>query len=161
MWLSDNKHSHSEITDLTELDVTPVMNMFIILIPFLVSMAVFTHLSIIEFSLPPNAVPSMNSSLQNQSSKLTVRIGNDYIGIVIDGQILDSIPVENGVYPFAELAERLTFHKRNTIVNEELIVAATDSVPIEQVVRVMDFGRDAGFMKIGLSVAEKEVRDEK
>lgn len=156
MWLSDSRYSNSGITDLPELDVTPVMNMFVILIPFLVSMAVFTHLSIIEFSLPPNAASLMNSSMRNQPSKLTVRIGNDYIGIVIDGQILDSLPVKNDSYPFDVLAERLTFHKQNTIVNEELIIAVTDSVPIKQVVRVMDFGRNAGFMKIGLSAAEKD-----
>ena len=31
--------------EVADLDVTPVMNMFIILIPFLVSMAAFTHLA--------------------------------------------------------------------------------------------------------------------
>ncbi len=35
-----------------DLDVTPVMNMFIILIPFLVSMAAFTQLAVHEFGLP-------------------------------------------------------------------------------------------------------------
>ena len=36
-----------------DLDVTPVMNLFMVLIPFLVSMAVFTHIAVIDFSLPP------------------------------------------------------------------------------------------------------------
>jgi len=39
--------------DMIELDVTPVMNLFMVLIPFLVSMAVFTHIAVIDFSLPP------------------------------------------------------------------------------------------------------------
>jgi biopolymer transport protein ExbD len=38
----------SELVESADLDVTPVMNMFIILIPFLVSMAVFTNLSILS-----------------------------------------------------------------------------------------------------------------
>ena len=37
---------------LVEIDVTPVMNLFMILIPFLVSMAFFSHLAVQSFRLP-------------------------------------------------------------------------------------------------------------
>jgi hypothetical protein len=40
--------------DENDIDITPMMNMFIILVTFLVSMAVFTHVAILDFSLPPN-----------------------------------------------------------------------------------------------------------
>ena len=63
-----NHQPPSEAADVADLDVTPVMNMFVILIPFLVSMAVFAHVSIIEFSLPPNVGPSMAASQQNQNT---------------------------------------------------------------------------------------------
>ncbi len=44
------------VSDVTEstIDVTPVMNMFVILIPFLISMAVFTQLGTHRFFLPGN-----------------------------------------------------------------------------------------------------------
>ena len=47
-----SSHPPSQTIDNADVDVTPVMNVFIILIPFLVSMAVFTHHAIVEFSLP-------------------------------------------------------------------------------------------------------------
>ena len=40
-----------------ELDVTPFMNLMMFFIPFLATMAAFTHLAIVEFSLPPAQAP--------------------------------------------------------------------------------------------------------
>jgi len=157
--LFKNKYPPSEITDIPELDVTPVMNMFIILIPFLVSMAIFTQLSIIDFSLPPNVGPSMNSSKTKPVPKLTVRVGDDYLGIVIGDQLLDSLPVANNIYPFNKLSKRLLFHKQDLNYNEELIIASKDNIPIKTVVRTMDLSREAGFEKIGLSSAADEAGD--
>ena len=37
-----------------DVDVKPIMNVLIILIPFLVSVAVYTNLAVIDMSLPPN-----------------------------------------------------------------------------------------------------------
>ena len=51
-----------------EIDVTPVMNMFIILIPFLVSMAVFTHLATHALSLPVTAPPPGEESLPRRTA---------------------------------------------------------------------------------------------
>ena len=42
-------------TETKDVDVTPVMNVFVILIPFLLLMAVFTKIAIIDFSLPSAA----------------------------------------------------------------------------------------------------------
>jgi biopolymer transport protein ExbD len=157
--LFKKKSPPSEITDIPEIDVTPVMNMFIILIPFLVSMAIFTHLSIIEFSLPPNVGSSMNSSPKKPSPKLTIRIGDDYLGVVMGEKLLDSLLVENNVFPFDQLSKRLVFHKQNLNYNNELIIASKDNIPFKLVVRAMDLSRDAGFEKIGLSSAAQDAGD--
>ena len=45
-----------------DLDITPMMNIFMILIPFLVSMAVFTQIAVVEFSLPPAQSPGAAGS---------------------------------------------------------------------------------------------------
>jgi len=136
-----------------DIDVTPVMNMFIILIPFLVSMAVFTHLSIIEFSLPPNVGTGMNSANEKPKPKLTIRIGTDYIGIVFGDQLLDSLVVEDSAYPFDSLGMRIIARKKQLNYSDEVIVATQDAVPFKHVVQVMDLCRDAGLEKIGLSSA--------
>jgi biopolymer transport protein ExbD len=132
------------------------MNMFIILIPFLVSMAVFTQLSIIEFSLPPNVGAGMNSADGKPKPKLTVRIGNDYLGVVLGDRLLDSLPVVNGVFPFESLGIRLETHKREQNYNEEVIIASKDAIPFKRIVTVMDLCRGAGLEKIGLSSATSD-----
>ena len=143
----------STAADVTEVDVTPVMNMFIILIPFLVSMAIFTHLSIIEFSLPPNVGPGMNNSSEKPKPKLTVRIGKDYVGIVLGEQLLDSLRVEGELFPFDTLSVRLKMRKLEVENRDEVIVASRDDISFKHVVKIMDLCREAGFQKIGLSSA--------
>lgn len=139
-----------------ELDVTPVMNMFVILIPFLVSMAVFTHMSIIEFSLPPNVNSAMNSAESKPEPKLTIRIGPDYLGIILGAEQLDSLTVTGDDYPFAALKKQLELRKKERNFQEEVIVASRDVVPFKQVVKVMDICREVGLAKIGLSSATED-----
>jgi biopolymer transport protein ExbD len=139
-----------------DIDVTPVMNMFIILIPFLVSMAVFTHLSIIEFSLPPNVNAGMNRENVKPKPKLTIRVGNDYLGIVLGEKLLDSLPVIAGGYPMDSLGVRIRLRRDELDYTDEVVVASKDAVAFKRVVAVMDLCRDAGLDKIGLSSATED-----
>lgn len=143
----------SDLAPVADIDVTPVMNMFVILIPFLVSMAVFTHISIIEFSLPPNVGAGMNNADKKPKPKLTIRIGNDYLGIVLGDRLLDSLAIVQGNYPFDTLRIRLKRHQKEMDYHEEVIVASQDAVPFKRVVAVMDLCREVGLEKIGLSSA--------
>lgn len=143
----------SELADVHDLDVTPVMNVFIILIPFLVSMAVFTNLSILEFSLPPNVGASMNNSQEKPKPKLTVRVGNDYFGIVLGDTLYDSLSVNNGSFPFTELEERLRSRKQALMATDDIVIASLDEMAFKNVVKVMDVCRNAGFKNVGLSSA--------
>ena len=146
----------SELEPAADIDVTPVMNMFIILIPFLVSMAVFTHLSIIEFSLPPNVGTAMNNEEVKPKPKLTIRVGDDYMGIVLGENLMDSLPVINGIYLFDSLGMLLKLRKEELDYHEEIIVASLDRIPFKRIVAVMDLCRDAGLDNIGLSSATEE-----
>jgi biopolymer transport protein ExbD len=146
----------SELLPDADIDVTPGMNMFIILIPFLVSMAVFTHLSIIEFSLPPNVGAGMNNSDEKPKPKLTVRIGADYLGIVLGDRLLDSLTVNADEYPFDSLGARISVRQDELQYTGEVIIASLDAVPFKHIVRVMDLCRAAGLEKIGLSSAPKD-----
>jgi len=146
----------SAVVPEADLDVTPVMNMFIILIPFLVSMAVFTRLSIIEFSLPPNVGASMTNSDVKPTPKLTVRIGNDYLGIVLGDKLLDSLPVSDGIFPMDTLGARIKMRSSELSYTDEIIVASMDVIPFKRIVTVMDLCRAAGFDKVGLSSATED-----
>jgi biopolymer transport protein ExbD len=143
----------SDAEEDTEVDVAPVMNMFIILVTFLISMAVFTHMAILEFSLPPNVGTGLDQSQGKPKLKLTVRLGSDFIGIVSGDNLLDSLPVAGGVFPFDSLAARIKIRRAETAIQDEIIIASRDEIAFKQVVRVMDICREAGFEKTGLSSA--------
>jgi biopolymer transport protein ExbD len=116
-------------------------------------MAVFTHMSIIEFSLPPNVGASMANSSEKPQPRLTVRIGNDFLGIAIGDKLLDSLPVISHNFPFDTLGSRLKVHKTQMNYNDEIVVASLDNIAFKYVVRVMDLCREAGFPSVGLSSA--------
>jgi biopolymer transport protein ExbD len=142
----------SQIVDNADVDVTPVMNVFIILIPFLVSMAVFTHHAIVEFSLPPDLGTSVGDASEKPVPRLTVRIGTDYLGIVLGERMLDSLAV-GPEFPFDTLSARIRMRVAELGYDDEVIVASRDNIPFKHVVRVMDLCRQAGFKKVGLSSA--------
>lgn len=144
----------SDTIDENDIDIAPVMNMFIILVTFLVSMAVFTHMAILDFTLPPNVNAGLDLSKGKPKVKITVRLGSDYCGIVMGEKLLDSLPVaKGGDFPFAALAKRLAVRRREAPVQDEVVIASLDGVAFKHVVRVMDICRESGFAKVGLSSA--------
>jgi biopolymer transport protein ExbD len=147
-----NKPASENIED-NEIDVAPVMNMFIILVTFLISMTVFTHIAILQFTLPPNVSKTLDQSQGKPKLRLTVRLGSDFLGVVLGEKLLDSLPVANGRFPFEALAARLKERRANADVQDEIVIASRDEIAFKQVVRVMDLCRDAGFGKVGLSSA--------
>jgi biopolymer transport protein ExbD len=143
----------SEMADVPELDVTPVMNVFVILIPFLVSMAAFTHLSVLSFNLPPNVSTGLSSEAGKPKIKMTIVVAPSYIAITHGDHMLDSLPAENGDYAFDRLKERIASRRASMEIQDEAIIAVRDAIQFKQVVRIMDICKVVGFGKIGISNA--------
>ncbi len=155
---SKRKWAPSEVAEeVIDIDVTPVMNMFIILIPFLVSMAVFTHLSILEFSLPPNVGAGLDMSKGKPKLKITIVINRDYLAITHGEKMLDSLAIVDDGYDYKTLYTKLIEHRNNVEIKNEVVVAVQDAIKFKHVVRVMDQCKEAGFDKVGLSSAPEEV----
>jgi biopolymer transport protein ExbD len=142
--------------EVIDIDVTPVMNMFVILIPFLVSVAVFTHLAVLEFSLPPNAGAGLDHSSANPVPKLTVVLAPDFLLVTQGDRRLDSLPSRENAYAFDTLAQRLARYRTEALIDSQAIVASRDSIRFQHVVRAMDACREAGFARVGLSSATRE-----
>ncbi len=153
MTLLKNVRSMSDAANIIEIDVTPVMNMFVILIPFLVSMAVFTHLSILKFSLPPNAGTGLENNSEKPKLRITVIVASDHLAIVQGESMLDSIPKQKDEYDLDHFIQKLSLHRENTDIKNEAIVAVKDKIKFKYVISIMDKCREAGFEKLGLSQA--------
>ena len=145
------------VAEVIDIDVTPVMNMFIILIPFLVSMAVFTHLTLIEFSLPPNVGTGLDTSKGQPKLKITIVVTADYLGITHGEKMLDSIPLVNDEYDYNTFYTTLSLRRKESDIKDEVVVAVQDGIRFKYVVKIMDRCRDAGFEKVGLSSAPENI----
>ena len=152
----------SEAAAEIELDLTPMMSMFLILLPFLVSMAVLTHLTILEFSLPPNVnTGSGGPTPEKPRLKLTMVMAPEYLLVTLGDRLLDSLPNIDGNYDFGRLTDILVRRKQELRLENELVVASRDQVRLKNIVALMDRCKAAGFEKIGLSSATADPREGK
>jgi biopolymer transport protein ExbD len=75
-----------------ELDITAFMNLMVILVPFLLITAVFTHLTVLDINLPTSA-ESTNNSPNKKSFEINVIMGEKNF-VVSDNQnrVIKNIP---------------------------------------------------------------------
>ncbi len=138
----------SEISEV-QIDVTPVMNMFIILIPFLVSMAVFSHLAVHRFSLPGDDGPSVGRTADELP--LTVALAVDRIAIARGEWILSETERTDGGHDYAAFGEALYAARRNLPDVERVVVAVDGPIVCSDVVTCLDRCREAGFSDVALA----------
>jgi biopolymer transport protein ExbD len=138
-----------------DVDVKPIMNVLIILIPFLVSLAVYTNLAVIDMSLPPNvtAAGGAGSSGEKPKLKITVVVAQSFCVITLGENLLDSIPRTGDEYPYDTIAARLSARRASAEINNEVIVAPRDKIQFKYVVRIMDACKKTGFEKVSLASA--------
>jgi biopolymer transport protein ExbD len=151
-----------------DIDVKPMMNVLLILIPFLVSVSVYTRLSIVDLSLPPN-VTGVSSTLGGKPKlKLTVVVATQFVSITYGEKMLDSLAKTSdkalignhgvasgagGDYAYEQLLTKLKERRGSIDEKSEVIVAARDSVSFKYVVGIMDACKKAGFEKVSLASA--------
>jgi biopolymer transport protein ExbD len=140
---------NEEIEESIDVDVKPVMNMFVILIPFLVSMAVFSHIAVQQFYLPPDAANSDQTG--KIELKSTIVLDTNYFLITLGADVLDSIPVVE--FDAERLVNSLILAREQADDKEKAIISARDAVKFDWVVRMMDLAKEAGFEQTGLSSA--------
>jgi len=137
-----------------DVDVKPMMNVLIILIPFLVSLAVYTRLAVIDMSLPPDVSGISAGQTEKPKVKLTVVISKQSLCITSGENLLDSIPVAAGAdYPYDILNTKLASRRQSADVKDEVVVAPHDGIHFKYVVKVMDACKKTGFEKVSLASA--------
>jgi len=134
----------SAVAGVADLDVTPVMNMFIILIPFLVSMTAFTHLAAHELSLPGDEGADHVS--ERQDLPLTVAVGVQGLLVVQGDIVVAELPRRGAEQDLAGLTALL-----QTQSAERLVVAVDEEIVTAEVVACLDACRKAGCTDVGLA----------
>ena len=140
-----------EVGEVFDIDVTPIMNLFVVLIPFLVSMAVFSHFSVHHFSLPSDASNTQDVHTGIVKLKTTLVLNPTHLLVTLGGEIKDSLSYQDD-WAIALPATLATVRLQATDTTNA-IVSVADDVPFQWVVTAMDYCKEAGFENVGLSEA--------
>jgi biopolymer transport protein ExbD len=124
-----------------ELDVTAFINLIVVLVPFLLSTAVFTRLSVIDLALP--AQTSGVEQLKVDELKLEVVIRPDAleVGDKIGG-LIQRIPNNDKGYDTAALAQLIELLKQRFPNQANATVLALPDTSYDVLVQVMDAVRE-------------------
>ncbi len=133
-----------------DLDVTPVMNLFMVLIPFLVSMAVFTHIATVDFSLPPSRSEEAEN-IDGKELDISIIVTQSGFRIVGTGKKLDLVPLSQGQYQFDRLRILLKAIKFEYPSQKSVVLVLEADVLYDDIIKFMDVCRESQFPDIGLS----------
>lgn len=146
----------SSLGEDSDIELTPMMNVLVILVPFMVTMAVFTQIAAINFSLPPAMAEGEGEAPQDKPEEqqtLDISIAMTDAGFTVTGtgQVMPLIPKRGDKYDLAALDKVLRAVKMRYPQQEDLVLIIEEEVVYQDIVGVMDLCRDAHFPNIGLS----------
>jgi len=130
------RRRHSRYKPDTELNITAFMNLMVVLVPFLLLMAVFTRLTVIELALPgplSDAEPPEDPPIE-----LEVVIRENRIDIQDRGSALLTT---KGKDDFKPVVEKLRQVKAQFPEIVTASILAEDDVPYDRIVQVMEVMR--------------------
>ena len=142
-------------TDIMEvLNLTPLMDVFTVLVVFLLITAVFTSITIMELSVPTSAGASV-ASKPNFAIEVIVRKAGLEIA---NGKSVEAvIPKKDDKYDLEKLSEMLRTLKAQYPGKEDATVLMEPKVEYDYLVQVMDAVRSAEVRAPGSKEAEKIV----
>jgi biopolymer transport protein ExbD len=130
------------------LELMPLMNVFVALIPMLLLSAVFIKVTVIDLNAPPSAESDAN--LDNKPKlALAITIKNDYY--VVEGDRIQKRVIarseENAKEQLgAALSEIVAQHPDN----QEIMIISQATTRYEDIITVMDVSRDSGLPSVSL-----------
>jgi len=136
-----------------ELNMIPIMNMFMVLIPFLLMSASFFHIKAINTSIPIHAEPPANSIAQKESRKITVvlEIHPDQVRISALSDTPNDLKLTamETVLPrgsgkeisVAAVSQHLLKMKQQYPDSDTMILIPDEDVTYHEIVRAMDCAR--------------------
>ena len=136
-----------------DVNIIPVMNIFLLLIPFLLLTAEFVHLAIIELSLP-SLNKGQSQQLQERSQNLVLiilAVKEGGFQLKAQGFKFDPLNKINNKYDYQNLVEQLKQIKQQHPYAEDIFISAENNVKYDIVVKVMDRCREIGFPNVSLS----------
>ena len=140
-----------------ELFLSPVLNLFIILIPFLLITAVFVQTSVIDLFLPTfSPKPNPESKSQQKVSKetlLILSIAPQGFSLIMEDRLMIHLPREKD-FTFDRLGEILHPVRKKFPRQKSIIIEPDDSILYDDIIHIMDQCRASGLVNITLTAVK-------
>ncbi len=149
------KKGEEAATDIMELlNLTPMMDVFTVLVVFLLITAVFTSITVMDLSVPTSAGGAA-ATRPNFAIEVVVRKAG--LEIANGRNVEASIPMKNGKYDLPLLSQLLQALKAKYPEKEDATVLMEPKIQYDYLVQVMDTVRSSGttalFPKISIGDA--------
>jgi len=149
------KRHRTRSAEAADLDITPFMNLMIVLVPVLLLSMVFTHTSVIELNFPTGEGAS--AAFDPDAVHLEIQVKNDEL-LVADGRggVIKAVPQKAGEHDYAQLTLVLQELKKRMPEKQDITVLLEEETSYQTLVRVMDRVRSYPAV-VGLDVVEAEL----
>lgn len=135
-----------------DINITPVMNIFLILVPFLLLTAVFVRIAVFEFSLPTLDKKSTQSKVEPAKTVATIlAIHEKGFELKTQGIKIPFIKKRQDNFDYQTLVVKLKEVKLLHRESEDIIIAPKASIKYDTIIKVMDRCRENGFPNISIS----------
>ena len=128
------KHKHQ---DEAELNITPFMNLMIVLVPVLLLSMVFTHTTVIDLNFPSGEGAA--DAFDTDAVHLEVVVRGDVL-VIADGRggTIKSLPKVDGSHDFAQLSLVMQELKRRMPEKQDITVLLERDTDYQTLVTIMD-----------------------
>lgn len=136
-----------------DVNIIPVMNIFLLLIPFLLLTAAFVRLAIVELSLPSINKKSSEKVQQTPKNLVLVLLSVKEKGFQLKSPGFKFQPVNkiNNKYNYKKIVDQLKQIKSKHPQAEDIFIAPKAKVKYDIIIKVMDRCREIGFTNVSLS----------
>ena len=123
-----------------ELNITAFMNLMVVLVPFLLMTAVFSHITILDLNLPPPGSESKQPKKPPFELRLTIR---SKMLVLSDnrGGLIKRIPQKNKAHDYVLLKQTLKQIKARFPDKTALTILAQQNTQYDELIQVMDASR--------------------
>jgi biopolymer transport protein ExbD len=137
-----------------DVNLIPVMNLFVVLIPFLLLAAAFMHIGVIATSLPSQTDESSDIAADTKSVTVNMLVEKDSISISASNAVLDeatlatlsfTLPKGKDGFDLEILGKALHEIKLRYENSDTVIVLPGDDIEYQQIVEILDASREITF----------------
>jgi len=139
-----------------DINITAFLNLMVILVPFLLITAVFSHMTILELNLPPNQQnPNKPDQKKERNFELIIRSNEIVVSDTLGGPIRSFSKVD-GKYDMKAVTDVLMKIKAQFPDKQNITILLEPKIPYEVLVDAMDASRVVDVVEAG-SVVQKEL----